>query len=126
MYQYRRMKWACIERFLCFSLLSLSGKCSLSSLFSFCLSVCLSLLFSLSTLEMTAIIIGEIGLENVIDRTSSICRVYSYCEYMQEFLKVFKELRDELVHDDLLDGLDGQPEASKQWVQEVGTFGSLF
>lgn len=39
---------------------------------------------------------------------------------------MFKELRDELVHDDLLDGLDGQPEASKQWVQEVGTFGSLF
>lgn len=36
---------------------------------------------------------------------------------LQEFLKVFEQLRDEIVNDELL---AGQPEASKQWVKEVG------
>ena len=35
---------------------------------------------------------------------------------MQEFLKVFDQLRNELVHDDLL---GDQPESSKQWMVEV-------
>ena len=35
---------------------------------------------------------------------------------VQDFLKVFEQLRDEIVNDDLL---DGQPESSKQWVKEV-------
>jgi hypothetical protein len=37
---------------------------------------------------------------------------------MQEFLKVFGELRDELVNDGLL---ERQPESSKQWVKEVSS-----
>lgn len=36
--------------------------------------------------------------------------------YMQEFLAVFEQLRDEIVVDDLL---AGQPESSKQWITEV-------
>lgn len=32
---------------------------------------------------------------------------------------MFEELRDELVNDDLLDGLEGQPDSSKKWVREV-------
>jgi len=35
---------------------------------------------------------------------------------MQEFLKVFEQLRDELIDDDLL---AGQPEESKTWVERV-------
>ncbi|EFN59689.1 hypothetical protein CHLNCDRAFT_33543 [Chlorella variabilis] len=35
---------------------------------------------------------------------------------LQEFLKVFEQLRDEIVNDELL---AGQPEASKQWVKEM-------
>lgn len=35
---------------------------------------------------------------------------------LQEFLRVFERLRDEIVNDDLL---EGQPEASKKWVKEV-------
>lgn len=37
--------------------------------------------------------------------------------YLQEFLKVFDQLRDELVHDDLLG--DGQPEQTKEWMKRV-------
>ena len=35
---------------------------------------------------------------------------------LQEFLKVFETLRDEIVNDELL---AGQPDSSKQWVKEV-------
>ena len=35
---------------------------------------------------------------------------------VQEFLKVFDTLRDEIVNDELL---AGQPESSMQWVKEV-------
>lgn len=34
----------------------------------------------------------------------------------QEFLKVFEQLRDEIVNDELL---AGQPDSSKAWVREV-------
>ena len=39
-----------------------------------------------------------------------------YSNLLQDFLKVFEQLRDELVNDDLL---GAQPDASKQWVKEV-------
>lgn len=35
---------------------------------------------------------------------------------LQDFLKVFEALRDDIVNDELL---AGQPESSKQWVKEV-------
>lgn len=38
-----------------------------------------------------------------------------HCQ-LQEFLKVFEQLRDEIVNDKLL---AGQPESSKKWVKEV-------
>jgi hypothetical protein len=37
---------------------------------------------------------------------------------MQDFLKVFEQLRDEIVNDELL---NGQPESSMKWVKEVRT-----
>ena len=38
---------------------------------------------------------------------------------IQEFLKVFEELRDELLEDEIL---KGQPEESREWLEKVRLF----
>lgn len=50
-------------------------------------------------------------------RSCRRCRAHPHQSLaLQEFLRVFERLRDEIVNDDLL---EGQPEASKKWVKEV-------
>jgi hypothetical protein len=44
------------------------------------------------------------------------CRKNCTATHLQEFLKVFEQLRDEIVNDEVL---AGQPESSKKWVKEV-------
>ncbi len=47
----------------------------------------------------------------------SVYQLENVPSYAQEFLKVFDQLRDELVHDDLLG--DGQPQQTKEWMKRV-------